>query len=906
MYVPLVISRMSDPAAAQVREIFTDWAISGLLEPSLWMDIDQLNFVHHIGPTGRTRISTADWLTSEAGAVAKLQAFVFQPMLDPANVITLAELLAKSGDIASISPLFDSIINVLSPTMDANGHRPSSIFNHRLNVVGAPVESIAPNAPTIIVDSTSDGRFSHAAMTLATATGSWVGMTGSPVANVAAQAHSLGDTNIVMLRPFVRYVDASDIVAEIEQSIAPSADGMLPLAIDPANNLPFQQAEPGDASRFAELLANDFFTTHSDQLGFVRPKGPPRERLQAKSWWDALKLYFSFVAKWAWTDQGDWAREQLNSARLKVANFSQGFLGAESEYEVIVHGVSARPGNASSELDLGQELYNAASVGESGLQSLPPASPGSLWQELAATAAGFMDGGNPTGITLPATGSARIIVTDPRHVVPSIDDAFFSVPAGLPLSQSGNRLSSDDPLSAIALDNEIQTVLQSGNGVTPAAMSRLNTVRNELAEWSDGNNSFLWRVGHKLAQQLNLAREYARDMIRSSELTVKLADLVEAEKQAKRAIGRVLRGGLIILAVAGLAWLVQAIFLFIASGFWPVFASTWYIPVIIVALVLLVWNVVGFSLFNSAARSFFALEAEVKRQIEHARWVRQNRALIMGDLRRLSSYYIQFRKWVRILVPIIARPRTESITVEHQGVAPKHLMDLPRSIVVGQLDPNGADRKALIDAVRNSYFRQGWLYEAIEGYFGAHNFPANAVWTDTGHLNSSPLAILADGVTNDEASAVLLRRATADARELATAGNAMQLWPVVARGQGSAARSARDFLSQIAQESRELPVREFLTERGIVSHKGTVSVDDSWTGIDNRLPAPSISGMVASLVPAGSAARSFDFVAVRVEVSTVAPLEYFRFCGEPQAEGSADPAAAATAGRDDQIPDVQG
>ncbi len=879
----IIIANLTDLATHQVFQVVSDWTLAGLAGESVWIDSGNPGEVHQIDESGITKIGINDWMSSGLKDGVQLRIFALQVLRDAKNGVPFETIQSVLSAHPQLTQASGGLVNILVPVDGLEKVNGSVFFEHRLNIVVAPADGTAPSSAHNLVTKKSPEVFSHAAAGLVSVAGFWHGQDESPLEKLN-QNRVLGPgQNTMLSRAFVRYVDASDLVNNLVHSVALTDVSVLPVAIDDKGK-PFDFLSEGQAQAAIDSISTAFYKENEAQLGFKQPPAFRSGPLKSIGFIDAIKLYFSFVFKWLWAAPGEWAREKIANAKKSIAASGQRFLGSDSQYEVIVKGVSVRSHDSNTELDLSQEILDAARAGLGSSHLIPPASPYQLWESMVSATCNLADGGvGFESINLPSVGADRVLVRDPKLLTPDSRSNNFDVPARLPIPMSGARLRSDDPYSAYVVMDQIEEALKNASELSPVTYNELHQLKLNLQSWVQNNRSFVWQIGLKLALQLNKARAESRAMLMVSQNLGTEFQLEEAERNARKALWNVIKGGLLIAALGGLAWLVQAFLLFLTTKSWPgTLAAGWWLPALIFAGVLLIWNLVGLAAFNGKVGEFFDLEKKINEEKARSRWAAANLQVVLQELHRLASLYGQYRLWVKVLSPLFYREPEAATSTSSSKTSIKNLTDLPKSVVVAELSPSPEAREELFSRVRNSFYKRGWLKTTLDRYIDERGLNVNDIWSDTAQSSNSELLKLASISADTDSAKLLSDLAGSSAKDLATQGANFQSWTVLVRGQKTGQEQVSGaFIDALRNGAGPIPVGSILSARASVQGVSAVSLPNSYFAFDSRLESATDVGQVQQIAPSGLEKRSLDFMAVRLELTDLISSDSFAFVVDP-------------------------
>jgi hypothetical protein len=668
-------------------------------------------------------------------------------------------------------------------------------------------------------------------------------------------------------------------VRDLSNAVKIVDPSQLPVAADEKGKQ-FNIIQGGQAQEAVKEVAESFFVEYANQLAFKEPPAFRRGALKAITFGDAVRLYFHWVLKWLWAAPGEWARETVANAQKAIAASTQKFLGSDSQYEVIVQGVSARSSESVADMDLSAEIREAAQGALGASNMAMPASPYQVWESMVTATCNLADGGlGFSAVPLPSIqGQERLVVNNPELLTPNAHANYFDVPADLSISMSGSRLRADDPYSAFVVADQVEQLLKNPSSIDPVQFNKLNQLKLALEKWVLGNRSFVWAIGQKLALNLHKARVSSREMFLVAASLDSGIDLEAAERSARKSLWKVIMGGLGILATALVAWGVQAVYLFLISSSWPVFSGSWYVPFLIVLLLFLIWNAVGATLFNSKVGEFFDLQRKVQEEKSRAKWASDHIVGVLQELHRLASLYSQYRLWVKVISPMFHRDAPDLNASQGERSDIKALADLPASVVVAELAPSQEARDQLFSLVRDSYFNRGWLKNSLDTYLSMKNVNLTEIWLDNGHGQNSKLKSLASEVSNSENQSILGELAGATAKSLATQGANYSQWLVKTKSGGfSQEIDGETFINDIRYGDGEIPSGSILSAKGNVQGAARVSMANSTFCQDARLEGTTDLSNQVVLKSSSIEMRSLDFMAVRLEITDLSSAESFSF-----------------------------
>ena len=881
----IVLSNLGDLASNQVHQIIVDWTMAGLCGPSYWLDINNPSEMTAVTHSGLRSLPTTQWMASGFQAGDERSVFSLQMARDPKSFFPFEKAQQSMSTHPELARSMADLVNVVIPADDASEIPPSAIYDFRLNLVVSTADGMSPRSGYNLVTKKTPEYFSHAASGLVSIAGLWIGQDDVPIKSITGGRTLGSGANVVMSRSFVRYVDASDLVRDLSNSVKIVDPSQLPVAADEKGKQ-FNIIQGGQAQEAVKEVAESFFAEYSNQLAFKEPPAFRRGALKAITFGDAVRLYFHWVLKWLWAAPGEWARETVANAKEAIAASTQKFLGSDSQYEVIVQGVSARASESVADMDLSAEIREAAQGALGAANMAMPASPYQVWESMVTATCNLADGGlGFSAVPLPSIqGQERLVVNNPELLTPNAHANYFDVPADLTISMSGSRLRADDPYSAFVVADQVEQLLKNPNSIDPVQFNKLNQLKLALEKWVMGNRSFVWAIGQKLALNLHKARVSSREMFLVAASLDSGIDLEAAERSARKSLWKVVMGGLGIIATALIAWGIQALYLFLVSQAWPIFSGDWYVPFLIVILLFVIWNAIGASLFNSKVGEFFDLQRKVQEEKSRAKWASENIVGVLQELHRLASLYSQYRLWVKVISPMFHRDAPDLNASQGERSNIKALADLPASVVVAELAPSQEAKDQLFSLVRDSYFNRGWLKNSLDTYLSMKNVNLTEIWLDNGHGQNSKLKSLASEASDSENQTILGELAGATAKSLATQGANYSQWLVRTKSSGfSQEIDGETFINDIRYGDGEIPAGSILSAKGNVQGAARVSMANSTFCQDARLEGTTDLSNQVVLRSSNIEMRSLDFMAVRLEITDLSNADSFSFLSKTSA-----------------------
>ncbi len=873
----VIIGRVASQDVTGVLGVVRDWTASGLLKSSHWINLDTPDMVLRIDSDSENSFSLNDWI---AQGIGSLEIYVLQPLRDSASLITYAEIQAAFADYAGLTAKLSSLVNVVVPTDSLPKLKSSPFFLQQLNYVAEPVDGFKPGEGAVPVTSKSGFYSQHAAKELATVAGLWPGQAEPGLPNQLKPAGL--EAEIIVGRSFLRYVDASALVTSATDQLVTSAQDSLPAPKDPQLGVTLETVQPGQERDFIRVTVDSFMAAHAEQLKFKKTWPDYRSKVDGLSFFQGLSRFL----KWAMKKTPELLmltlQRKVDDLKLKVATPVQGLYGFESKVAVIVGGVTAHnnpSGTVLSGSDILAQLsdneFASASAQPGAIQTserIAPSSPGNLWNDFVEVTASLADGsklsaGNE-GVQPPTVAGRRLVITKPEFIAPNVAQDAFEIPVNVASAFKGRKLTADDPLAAEVVLLELAERQKNGRDLTPADRGQLATLQNKLSTWINGNTSFVWKVGESIASQINLAVSAWSTLV--SELNMDVTTLNDVNERNKdrvvEAYKRFFAGSKYIALGAGALWLAQAVWLFFASGTWPVMASNWWAYAIIVVAVLLLWNLLGPLVIWNELKALHQSENAIDDRLERFRHVEKIRGLVWQEVYRLNSYYSQYLAWSAVVSPFIHRG--EKGTAKVSGGKLTMPKSLPNSMSLAVIEADKDAANNLAKSVQSSLYDTGWLLNSVQNSVLAAGFD-NSVWLDVKATENSDLARLARKAKTPEFGALVADGSRNVLQGLAGGSNAYRNSTVKVPTAIDKSRTftGLDFVSELASGGISLPSSPIFTQIADAQGKRAIDQGKSALFVDGNLQLDSDIPKKTSSASGTFAARKLDFMAIRLEVT---------------------------------------
>lgn len=871
----LVVARPQHPGARAIFEAIRDWTLSGVLQQSHWLDLDEPKKVIRLGGMDQQALDLTAWIGA-LGADSKVEVYVLQPARDLKSLVDVDEVFKQLQNIGVIATELPKLVNVVVPISD--GALPP--LNQRvLNFLALPQDGFSPDGGSVPVTSKSSTYSQHAAKELASVAGLWSGQT-EP--GIRRTQHPNGYC-VVLGRSFVRYVDASSLVTSVIDSILDEDFSVLPSPLDEASGQILDEVTGPSAVEQVRFAAEAFVEANKDKLSLnlARPK-VAREQTRM-GFFSALKLYFSWVWGWLLSQPKDILQKKIQAKKFELANRVQSIFGAESEYAVYVGGVTAHPGQDGATLDLPNLILETAEVqyatsGVANAVKPAPAPAGNLWQQMAEVAFSLADGGRTPSSSVPLPslqGGVRRVITNPDLITPNFESRNFDVPAHLNIGYAGQQLRSDDPLTARLVQDQMQRVLNSNSSLSAAESALLAEKLAQLEQWRSTNQSFVWSVGETISNSIYDSLSLWQRFSDSAKSSADDTSLIEAEEKAQKTLKGLFKGAVGIILTALLAWLAQALFFFFAFGAWPVLSSGWVLPASVVAGLFALWNVVGFFTLNSAIKELFQLRTKLDTAESRLKVAQEIKAKLWLEIYRLTSLYQQYQAWCSVLSRFVHRPGNRAVASNGNTNLTSRSSALPTAMAIARLNPDESSSTSLLSSVKNSFYRDGWIYQSFDEVVMAAGFDLVSLWSDGLATRNSPLAQLVDLSGKPDLAHLLESTNKRQIHNLATRGTNYQKWSIQRVDAVGDVKNAtgEEFMQELGRGLSQLPAQDLLSTEGVLSEAFKIDESSSSCSMDSRLSVESdLSQRKIQVNELGS--RRLDFMGVRLELTNLMPIEF--------------------------------
>lgn len=870
----LVVTRLSNPIVNEIRGLIGDFIASGLSGELGWLDIDNPNRIILQTGDGDSVMTLDDWMTDHLQSVLDLQLVVFQPLVDGFSPVTQDFLHQALAFNETLRRRLLSASSIIMPGADSTKHAEEIFLSSRVNIVVSPVDGRSPLSPTVKIDGSSERYFGHAATSLISLLGAWVGQDEFPIGSYSAAVTGVARP-VFVVRTYVRHIDAAGLVGTVIENALSVTDGDF--STFDKDGIAFSKVQQHAQQGVVREVAKEFIEANQSMISLAAPAPFRPKKKAARSIAELLREYLSFMGSIVQTP-GTWARTKFNEISGDFASKAQNaFLGKDSEYEIFVNGVSGL--DATLDSDSVSQLVSAADSIRGSVSRPPSPNPGTLWSELSMVSSSLVDA-SEIGLDLQmpgVRGGARDVISKPFYLVRSGDSEIYMIPPSLPIALAGKIIKPSDPYLFVLSRSQIDEALAKTTKLSSAQQNMLQEAKVELENWGSSQSSLLWAVGEQIANGLNVARKALLPQATKVDDELDQKTLVDLEIKVRKKFLRVIFGALGIAALGGLAWLAQATYLNIITGRWPSgIISNWGLPLFAFLGMLTLWLIVSSIIFDRGMRELFALRhrrIEARLRADHT--VAQ-RAHMLQEIMRLGEIYSQFQAWSSVLAPPILNP----VHLQDQkegGLGNIRLADLPSSFSQGRLTGDVTKVQDLSNKVRHEYFSVGWLQKTIDGYLEFAGADLARVWQESPSDARGTFSRVLENLSRSDQSTDWTQGSSARARRIATESANYGSWPLATDfGKGKVVDSSQEFMQELATGSESLPAA-LLTDATTVAQEGRLNTELSKIYFDNRLDLTSSISSFAYAPFANLAGRELDLMAVRIDVSNCLSPSNFSF-----------------------------
>lgn len=857
------VARLSNPASHAVFEKIRDWSLTGMVSESLWVDIDKPNEMIRITGSEVSTFKTDAWAATEVKANEPFTIYSLQVLKSNTSAMTREELTKAFHESAIFTENLNRSVNLIFPVAETNSAQ-DVYFPQNLNIVVLPVDGYSPDGGTVELNKRAPQYFSNVAKEVVTIGGLWPGMEESPTSRINVRPGST--SNVVLVRSFVRYVDASIFVRSIVNRVLEGKNGGLPVARELGTGRVLDEV---DAAEQATIQVATQFMENQEQLTFRNYGKNPPLKPRGDKLWPLIKYYFKWLGAWLRRQPKDiWQKAWHNQKRI-LAERAQKLFGDQSQFMVMVGGVTAHK-YADGIPQPADEILATAQV-QLGSPALPaPASPANIWRNMVEIATSLIDGGPVAAqqVVMPALGLDRRVITNPSMIAPNPFDKPFIVPATLDIPYAGHKISSNEPLAAKMLKAKIEDSTRPG--LSSHEMDAMAKLSLELTTWIDSQKSFIWSIGDAISTNLLTALKTWQGLNQApNENDGK--NLIEAEEKAQKSLTRLFLGTLTVILSALGVWLAQAIFINITFGAWPLLAPWWPVALGVAAILFVLWNIIGMLLAWKDVQELFRIQHEMNFFGDRQKYAKEAQNHIWEEITRLSTYYKQWQAWSSIMSAFIHKQDTKE-TRSKQNDLIGGAMGLPQSMSIARLAPaTDSSAKNLLDEISSKFYQPGWLMQLVRGVVDEKIGQFDTVITDSMASSNSPLGKTLTWVSGDEVFDSIRDIAGDRVEKLATDGDAFSSWSVETTSAIGDKKTSNgtQFIGELGQGAPSLPATNLLNASGAVA--GLASIDRSLSAmaVDTRIQ---ITGDLSRNIPISqnlAESRELDFLGVRFESTSL-------------------------------------
>ncbi|KXF52783.1 hypothetical protein AXA44_09415 [Rhodococcus sp. SC4] len=745
--------------AEGVKDVLKDLSAAQLIEPFIWIDDDGAakNPVEAVRVERGSEYDTTLQEVVSTHRIDVLRLGVLVPViggeepLDTGVERRIAELATSTSGGARVVRVRLLLARPGSaPTADA-----VCALDGWHNVLVAPEDARGPGMGHVALGPATGpadlGRF--AAPVVAGVTGLWSDVEHAPLDDKPVLPGHL----VRIARSFYRRLDTSVAEDSLRGKIL-AQEGGFPLPRE--NGAPVTYIN--DVALATRSMADALWRKHA---GVLRGPRLAYEVIESQrvGFWDALRMFFSFLWAALRNAPSAWYARVVNSVSTGVANAVHAtvFGAAPSAYEVVVKGRTSQGDRASwSEIGYaseqlggtmdspGDDQHHAARVDLS-----------DLWQDYSRAALTLADAGARSADLPPVqVGASRGILRGASDAVPGPSDRFDQIPGIVAATVGTHSVDATDTLGIRELRDKLGALDQDPNIGLEARRTGA-----ALDEWQRrGSNSFGVAVGQRIAGQFYATFQEVRELL--ARLRAAGEEPVEGSRRHKTlARWAQLTFALLVLVIA-----VSAVAI---AQDWLV----WWQGALVILTAIVLWIVGLVIVFMRSQQELFQQLNKRKKGIADLEVDQANLRSGLRDLDRLAGAYSQYLVWSRALGAFLAEPLgPDEVRTSHDG---RIAWGLPKSTAIGYASPHSEEVSTAAEYLRQDLFGMGWLTSSWERLLGSagkslgiegRDIAANPamLWSEAGSGSGSPLerwsAALFAGTVTSTGAALMWDKARAN------------------------------------------------------------------------------------------------------------------------------------------------
>lgn len=862
---PIVfVAKLSNPASNAVLEKIRDWSASGMISDSLWIDVESPKEIIRVSGNEVKKVKTEQWVMDLDRAIS-VKMIVVQVHKNDGAAVTVNEARSAFAGTPVLDEALKSSVNLIFPiaeTSDAS----SGYFDQNLNIVVLPVDSSSPRKNVQNIGKTSKQYFGNVAKELAVLAGLWHGM---PAAMLPKAQIRLGSKlNVLVVRSFVRYVDASNFVDAIVSSVLDGKNGALPATRVGAGNSALLDEVPNDeAQSEIQRVQHEFTNSHRAALKFKHPNPGSGDAPDDANWLVLFKESIKWMGSWVKRESAGFLGRRITSLQTQIAERIQNKLGHDSSIKVVVGGITVHKNPNGLPLAADSAIGQARVDFGSGERPAPP-KPGPLWKEMAEIATSLVDGGMTSNqdVVLPTVSEhGRQVINNPALIAPNPFENSFAIPATLDVPYAGQHIPNNEPLAAKFLKDFLDR--RSANStMSPGEMVAFTKLKQDLNIWLGKQKSLVWAIGDDIAENIVRALT-ARDNLYESESKFESPNLIAAEAKAQKSLDRMVKG-VLTLILGGLgAWLAQALFIFSAFGAWPIIATWWPIALLVAVVTLILW-VLGMAIYLvKVLGDLFVLKHKMDLALKALEKKDEEKKLISAEILRLCHYYLQWQVWASLLSNLVHKSQ-ETGTQTTSSTLVGGTLGLPQSMSVARLSAAAGNSAAnLLKDVSDKFYQPGWLMDLFRGVIESNVELFTTVAADNLVSASGPLSKADAWVQSGAIHPAMRHVAGSRVEAMATQGQAFSSWMVEHENSFGTVdtQNGTEFLGELSFGENYMPVDIIFTSEAKLSNSPMLSTSLSSTAFDQRMQIGSEFNSNFSISKNLQNSRELDFLGIRLE-----------------------------------------
>ena len=501
--------------------------------------------------------------------------------------------------------------------------------------------------------------------------------------------------DVSMVRTFIRRIDAERVEAALRGRVLEMGDQVpAPTRVGGSSVPPYPSPE-----NQVRDTARAWERQHESA---VRRPGPevPRAHSESVGFFEALRLFFSFLMRALLGAPETWLRRTLHSAQSTLAAGTTAMLfGKDSPVDVIVAGVAPDGSTASwrSIRDAARAVDLGAEEDEQKLGQPVRRDFSALWMDMLQGSRSLLDGSPCPSLNIEgATGYVpqRSLVAPALH-----GGATFRITEPVGEIASSQEIHAWDHLEA----EKVRRVLERAAAENDPRAAGARRHLQELDRWRSANeHRFIPAIGRTVAGWFDSTRHDIAAL--RDELDSLLNPMVDEElARTQKRLARMLRGVFALFVVV-------MVILGILAGQAVISLSSMAIGM---GVAVLLWLLTSFVIFILQQREVFRLLHLQRQRDLRLPALMERLRIAIEDLDSLGDAYAQFDRWALLLTSFLSEPLGRELDQEEER-RPEAILPPALQMPSVHVEPTMLDDAAA--QLRARTFSVGWLGEAFEDF----------------------------------------------------------------------------------------------------------------------------------------------------------------------------------------------